>query len=143
VIAGRVVLRGTMRYFEDHVRQLLRENLERACAIADTLGGKCDLEYRQGFPPVVNDREKTEIALAAIAESFGAEHIRPVHPFMGAEDFALMLQEAPGAFIWLGAALESPREHHHPEFNIDEGVLVKGSVALAAIALRAMQPEEK
>ena len=58
---------------------------------------------------------------------------------MGAEDFALMLGTAPGAFIWLGAALRKPREHHHPEFNIDESVLVKGASALAAIAIQSLR----
>jgi metal-dependent amidase/aminoacylase/carboxypeptidase family protein len=69
----------------------------------------------------------------------GADSIAAVEPIMGAEDFALMLSKAPGAFLWLGAALRKPREHHHPEFNVDESVLVKGATALAAIALHSMR----
>jgi amidohydrolase len=138
VIADRVVLRGTLRYFRDQVRKTIRDNLKRACEVADALGGKCELQLRDGYPPVVNDQAKTEIARAAIAGSIGAQHIVPVEPIMGAEDFALMLGEAPGAFIWLGAALPKAREHHHPEFNIDEGVLVKGATAMAAIAIQAL-----
>jgi len=61
---------------------------------------------------------------------------------MGAEDFALLAREAPGCFIWLGAALEPPREHHHPNFDIDESVLAKGAAALAACAVHALrQPD--
>lgn len=135
IVADKVTLRGTLRYFDDNVRKIIRRELENACRIADTLGGACDLKLRNGYPPVVNDVAKTAIARRAIARAIGESSIAEVQPIMGAEDFAMMLQEAPGAFIWLGAALKDAREHHHPEFNIDESVMVKGAVALAAIAM--------
>ncbi|MGQ0813286.1 MAG: M20 metallopeptidase family protein [Gemmatimonadota bacterium] len=138
VVADRVQLRGTLRYFESRVRKTIRRELENACEIAEALGGKYELNLRDGYPPVVNDAALTEIARRAIASTVGAAAIAPVEPMMGAEDFALMLEKAPGAFIWLGAALKKPREHHHPEFNIDESVLPKGAAALAAIAISGM-----
>ncbi|MGQ0560328.1 MAG: M20 metallopeptidase family protein [Gemmatimonadota bacterium] len=139
VIADRVILRGTLRYFERHVRETIRRELANACALADALGGSHDLQLRDGYPPVVNDAAMTALAARAIETSLGASAIVPVEPMMGAEDFALMLERAPGAFIWLGAALPDAREHHHPEFDIDEKVLVKGASALAAIAIEAMK----
>jgi amidohydrolase len=57
---------------------------------------------------------------------------------MGAEDFAILAQEAPGCFFWLGAALDPPREHHHPMFDIDESALAKGAATLAACAITAL-----
>ena len=41
--------------------------------------------------------------------------------------------------IWMGAALPRAREHHHPEFDVDESTLAKGAAALAAIAIEALQ----
>jgi N-acetylcysteine deacetylase len=58
---------------------------------------------------------------------------------MGAEDFAILAREAPGCFLWLGAALQPPREHHHPAFDIDEGALPRGAALLAACALTALE----
>jgi metal-dependent amidase/aminoacylase/carboxypeptidase family protein len=133
------MLRGTLRYFEERVRKTIRRDLEHACEIAEALGGKYELDLRNGYPPVINDQAMTEIARRAITATIGSQSIAPVVPIMGAEDFALMLRKAPGAFLWLGAALKKPREHHHPEFNIDERVLVKGASALAAIALTALR----
>jgi len=138
IIADRVTLRGTLRYFEDDVRKIIRRELENACRIAEAMGGGYELAMRNGYPPVVNDPAKTEIARRAIAASLGEAAIAPAQPIMGAEDFAMMQQKTPGTFIWLGAALAKPREHHHPEFNVDESVLVKGATALAAIAMEAM-----
>ncbi len=138
IIADRVTLRGTIRYFEEDVRKVLRTELKNALNIAETLGGKAELDLRNGYPPVVNDVAMTDLAHGTIAQLFGADSIADFEPMMGAEDFALMLQQAPGAFLWLGAALDKPREHHHPEFNIDERVLVKGASALAGIAIQAL-----
>ncbi len=139
VIADRVTLRGTLRYFEEDVRQTLRKELRNALAVAETLGGKVELDLRDGYPPVTNDIAMTDLAHGTIAQLFGTESIADFEPMMGAEDFSLMLREAPGAFIWLGAALAKPREHHHPEFNIVESVLLKVASALAAMAVQALK----
>jgi amidohydrolase len=139
VIADRVTLRGTLRYFEDDVRATLRQELKNALNIAETLGGKVELDLRSGYPPVVNEEKMTRLAHESIAQVFGEDSIRDFEPMMGAEDFAAMLKQAPGAFIWLGAALEKPREHHHPEFNIDESVLVQGASALANMAVNTLK----
>jgi amidohydrolase len=139
VIADRVVLRGTIRYFDEAVRQVLRRELRNALALTEPMGGKYELDLRDGYPPVINDPAMTELAQGAIARMFGGESIKDFEPMMGAEDFALMQREAPGAFLWLGAALAQPREHHHPEFDIDERVLVKGASALAGTAIEALK----
>ena len=138
IIADRVTLRGTLRYFKDDARKTIRRELENICEIAAALGGKADLELRDGYPPVVNDVKMSELARTAIAASLGAQHLMPMQPIMGAEDFALMLQKVPGAFMWLGAALKKPREHHHPQFDVDETVLPLGATALAAMAVQAL-----
>jgi amidohydrolase len=139
VIADRVLLEGTLRYFSQPVRERLRDALERGLAVAGTLGGSAQLDLRDGYPPVVNDRGMAELAALAAADIVGAEQVQPMEPIMGAEDFALLLGEAPGAFIWLGAALRPAREHHHPSFDIDESVLPLGAAILAACATRALE----
>ena len=139
VIADRITLRGTMRYFDDDVRQTLRRELKNALSIAETLGGRYELDLRDGYPPVVNEPRMTQLAQDTITSIFGDDSVRDFEPMMGAEDFSLMLRQAPGSFIWLGAALDKPREHHHPEFNIDERVLVQGATALAAMAVNALK----
>ena len=73
-----------------------------------------------------------------MARTLGADAIVAFEPMMGAEDFAILAQEAPGCFFWLGAALDPAREHHHPAFDIDERVLPHGAAALAACASAAL-----
>src|SRR5690606_4046958 len=138
VVADRVALAGTVRYFEESVRETLHRELRRALGVAETLGGRATLDLRPGYPPVVNDPGMTRLARAALEDAFGADGVAAAEPMMGAEDFALFQREAPGCFFWLGAALEDPREHHHPEFDIEERALPRGAAALAACALRAL-----
>ena len=139
ILADDVVLRGTLRYFVPGVRQAIQHELRRAVAVADTLGGRGELELRPGYPPVVNDAHMAGVAHDAIAAAVGADAFGELEPWMGAEDFAMLLQQAPGCFFWLGAALPEPREHHHPRFDVDERVLPLGAAALAACAVHALR----
>ena len=139
VLADRVELQGTIRYFEEDVREVLRRELRAAFAVVDALGGSAEVELRPSYPPLVNDPATTELARAAVADTLGVTAIAPFQPIMGAEDFALLASQAPGCFLWLGAALDPPREHHHPAFDIDESVLPLGAAALAACAVHALR----
>jgi amidohydrolase len=139
VLAEKVVLRGTIRYFDERVRGALHRELRNASAVADALGGRGTVDVRTGYPPVVNDERAADIARTAIADALGADAVVDFEPMMGAEDFALLALEAPGCFLWLGAALDPPREHHHPDFDIDERMLVRGAAVLASCALHGLR----
>lgn len=138
VLADRVTLGGTVRYFREAVRGTLHRELRNAFSIARTLGGDATVEVRPGYPPVVNDERMTALAATAIRDALGDDAVADLEPIMYAEDFALYLRETPGCFFWLGAALDPPREHHTPRFDIDESALARGATALAACALHAL-----
>jgi IAA-amino acid hydrolase len=140
ILADRVSLEGTLRYFDPAVRRRLWESLEQALAVADTLGGGHELDLREGYPPTINDPAMAELAMDAAREVLGADGVGKVQPMMAAEDFSILLGEAPGALLWLGAApADRPRELHRPDMDIDESVLAVGAAVLAACATRALQ----
>ena len=143
VLAESVSVRGTIRYFEDGTRNVLRDALYRGFRVAETMGGAFDIVLHEGYPPVVNDVHVTRLAARAVANTLGADGVVSFDRMMGAEDFALLAREAPGCFFWLGAALSPPREHHHPAFDIDESALPLGAAALAACALTALQEHDR
>jgi IAA-amino acid hydrolase len=139
VLADAVTVRGTMRWFDDRVRRTLRDALHRGFQVAETLGGRFEIALEEGYPPVINDGHATRLAADAVAGCLGSDAVVPFEPWMGAEDFAILGRQAPGCFFWLGAALDPPREHHHPSFDIDERALPRGAAALAACAVHALQ----
>jgi amidohydrolase len=139
ILADEVRLEGTLRYFSDEVRKTIHDELQRAFAVADAMGGNGLLEICHGNPPVINDERLTELARSAASSAVGADSIAVADQIMGAEDFAFLAREAPGCFFWLGARIaDDPRTHHSPRFDIDERCLPRGAAALAAAAQTAL-----
>ncbi len=136
IIADRVAMEGTLRYFDPEVRQRLRSALEDALRTADAQGGHHRLELREGYPPTLNDPAMTRLAADAAREVLGRDGVWDAEPMMGTEDFAILLDQAPGALLWLGAApADRPRELHRPDMDIDESVLPIGAAVLASCAI--------
>lgn len=144
ILADRVSLAGTIRYFDPVVRRRLHDALDRALRVADTMGGRHELELREGYPPTVNDADLAELARAVATDLLGADGALPARPMMGAEDFAILAREAPGALLWLGAApADRPRELHTPDMDIDEAALPVGAAVLAECAARFLERGER
>lgn len=123
VLADSVRLEGTLRYFDPDVKRRLAAGVTGAFEGLNALGADVTVEVGPGYIPVVNDGAVTAAWRAAAEELLGPDKVLPMAPMMGAEDFAFLADAAPGAFCWLGAALPDARNHHHPRFDIDEGVL--------------------
>jgi amidohydrolase len=139
ILAGEVRLEGTLRYFDFDVRERLHEELRRAFAVADAMGGEGRIEIRHGNPPVINDVKLNALVRAAAKSTVDAADVGTAEQIMGAEDFAFLAREAPGCFFWLGAGIEGdPRSHHHPRFDIDERCLPRGAAVLAAAAQKVL-----
>ena len=139
VLADRVTLDGTLRYFEEGVKARLENAVRGTFGGLELLGAKVDLRIGPGYPPVVNDAAVTQTVRKALVGLAGNDAVVPLDPMMAAEDFAFLAREAPGTFFWMGAALPDAREHHHPRFDIDESVLPLGAAALARAATALLQ----
>ena len=138
VVADEIRLEGTLRYFGEEVRARLHRGVTGVFSGLEAQGGTVEIEIRPGYPPVVNDERLTRLARDVAVSVLGEEEVWEAEPMMGAEDFAILAREAPGVFLWLGAALPDAREHHHPRFDIDEAVLPIASALLAGIASRLL-----
>lgn len=142
VIPDTVYLNGTIRSFTPATRQLLHDELRRACGVAEALGGSFDLNIKRGYPPTILDPDAVDISLRAIGEYLGEENAQVATPVMGAEDFSYMAQAAPGSFLRLGTHNPAwPRQYnlHTSTFRMDESALAIGAAALAASAVKWMQ----
>jgi len=134
VVAEEITLTGTVRYFVEDVRTRLHEGVRGAFLGLEAQGARVEVGIRPGYPPVVNDSRITEVARKVAETVVAVADVWEAEPMMGAEDFAILARYAPGVFLWLGAALPDPREHHHPRFDIDESVLPRAAALLAGMA---------
>lgn len=142
VIPETVKIGGTIRSMNEMVREQLYEELERACALVEPLGGSYELTIHKGLPPTVNDAEATAVAFNALDALLGEENTFEMIPIMASEDFSFMLKEAPGAFLRLGVKNpEWEREYpvHTSTFRLDEEALVVGVASLTAVAIEWMK----
>jgi len=131
IVADEVRLRGTIRYFSPDVGQRLRNGIENIFAGLEARGAEVDVAFSPAYPPVINDDALADSLAGHFAEAFGAQVVKKQEPMLTAEDFGAYTERIPGVFFWLGAACARARQHHHPEFDIDEAVLPLAAAALA------------
>ncbi|WP_211450707.1 M20 aminoacylase family protein [Collimonas antrihumi] len=136
VVPENVVLRGTVRTLDAAIQDNVEAMMGQICAgVAQTNGAKIELDYRRGYPGVVNTPGETAAAVAAAASLVGSEQVNTdIKPAMGSEDFAFMLQERPGAYIGIGAGEgENPPPLHNPYYDFNDAILPLGAAYWVAL----------
>ena len=139
VLADSVKLHGTLRYFRDDVRDQLASAVTQAFRGLEAQGAEVTVRIGPGYPPVVNDAETTEVVRGAAEALMGASEVLTMERWMASEDFSFLARRAPGCFVWLGAALATPHEHHHPRFDVDDSVLPTSAALLARAATALLE----
>ncbi len=126
VIPQTAELRGTVRALTAEVRQLVEKRVREVVAgVAQMTGAKIDLNYERGYPVVVNHASQTDVAIRAAKEVAGDANVEEMPPLMGGEDFAYMLEQRPGAFIFCGNG--DTAGLHHPAYNFNDDAIVFGT----------------
>jgi amidohydrolase len=138
VIPQHAKLRGTARSLTAEVRSLLLKRIQEVVeGTARLYGAKANISYSNGYPVLVNHERETDFAAKIAREVAGAERVETAAPpIMGAEDFSFMLQERPGAFIFIGNG--NTASLHHPAYDFNDEVIPFGTsywVRLAETAL--------
>ena len=101
VIPEWVVLKLTTRSFRPELRSLLQQRVPALIrAQAESFGAEAEVDYRLGFPAVVNQPAETEFAAAVARDTFrSGVIIEDFRPRMASEDFAYLLEKKPGCFL--------------------------------------------
>ena len=104
VIPGDAHIGGTTRTTSPENRALVKRRIEEICeGAAKMYGVKVVMEHKPGYPPTVNNPERARFAIEVAAGVCGEANVRgDTRPSMGAEDFSYMLEQVPGAMVWLG-----------------------------------------
>ena len=120
VIPEVAELGGTVRTLDEGVRAMAKAAVEEIVeGTAAAFGVAAELDYRLGYPVLVNDQAEAafcaEVAAGVVGEAMVVADRRPE---MGAEDFAYMLQARPGAYVFLGTG--DGAGLHHPAFDYND-----------------------
>lgn len=141
VIADRVQLLGTVRSLHPETRNNLPDWIEKIVSnVCNSYNAKYQVNYRQGVPSVQNDNALTQLLQSAAEEAWTNERVQILpEPSLGAEDFSIYLEHAPGAMFRLGVGYEERiinHPLHHPQFEVDESAIMTGVVTLAYAAYK-------
>jgi hippurate hydrolase len=140
VLPSAVELTGTVRSFDAQVQDTI-ENAIRSIAagVAQGSGTSIELEYNRYYPATVNTPAQAQLALEA-ARRAGLEATVAHSPAFTSEDFAFMLQQRPGAYLWLGQGRKSDDVPlHHPSYDFNDDALAGGVRWFAAVARLALE----
>ena len=137
VIPQHATLLGTVRTLKPEVQDLIETRIsEVTTSIAAAFGATASVDYVRGYPVTFNHADQTEF-MAKIAGMVGAGVKTDIPPQMGAEDFSYMLQERPGAYIFLGNG--DSAQCHHPAYDFDDNAIPYG-VSLWAKIIEERMP---
>lgn len=142
ILANTVEISGTARTLDpEAMRQIPQIIEETAGGIAAVYGGTVELNYKAGYPCVVNDMRMTKILETAAVKAIGSEKVFNADAIMAGDDMAYYLQEVPGSYFWLGITPPSGiiAPAHTPKFDIDEGAIETGLEVMAAVAAEALE----
>jgi hippurate hydrolase len=145
VIPDQARFLATARSYSPASRALLAEAVPRLITeIAAAHGLTAEAEYADEYPVTVNDAAEAAFALQTVTEVFGPDRAEQAQfPITGAEDFSFVLQEVPGAFVFLGACPpdrdpETAPTNHSAIATFDDAVLAEGTALYAELALRRL-----
>ncbi|WP_305092844.1 M20 family metallopeptidase [Prescottella sp. R16] len=135
----------SVRSFSQENREKVRDGIIRVCrGIAAAHGMDVDVDYHEQYPVTVNDDTEAEFVADVVAETYGPERFAwQPQPATASEDFSRVLDEIPGAFVFLGAcpADRDPTKaayNHSPHAEFDDSVLADGAALYSELAVRRL-----
>ncbi len=138
VISRTAKITGTVRTLDGGVQDFIEARLaEFVPQFALSFGASAAIRYVRGYPVTVNAAEQATFAAEVAAEIVGTDRVDPdTVPSMGGEDFSFMLNERPGAYIFLGNGASS--ELHTDTYDFNDDAIPVGVSYWARLVERAL-----
>lgn len=143
VLPAEVQITGTVRSFDAASQDRIEAALRAAAAgVALASGTEIEVNYLRYYPATVNTPAEAALAVEA-ARAVGIAADMAPRPAFTSEDFAFMLQQKPGAYLWLGQGRADPgpdgeRALHHPCYDFNDDALPLGMRWFCEVAARAL-----
>ena len=152
VIPDHCVMKGTVRTFSTTALDTIEAGMQRICnQLPPAFNAHAHFEFLRNYPPTINHAKEAMFAADVAAEIVGESMVqRQVEPTMGAEDFAYMLLEKPGAYIFLGngdvSGLHRAAGHglgpctlHNPSYDFNDDLIPIGATFWQLLAKRYLE----
>jgi hippurate hydrolase len=133
---------GTIRSLTPTGRVRARDRVRRVAeGVAASRGLGLDIELSEGYPPTINASAIVDHVVRAAGHLELAVEEMP-SPFMGAEDFAYVLEKVPGAMAFLGCSVPGGGPLHSDKMRVDESAFEAGTALYVAVAMELLRSPE-
>ena len=145
VIPDEAQLVGTVRTFSAQVTDLIEQRM-RAIAqhTAAAFDAQVEFTFERLYPALVNHADETALAARVMRSIAGEAAVNAnTEPTMSAEDFAFMLQEKPGCYVFIGNGEGGHRDAghgigpcnlHNPSYDFNDALLPIGATYWVRLA---------
>src|SRR5262245_9378397 len=142
IIPASAIMRGTLRTFNEEIRQQILERLA-AFAADQARAYRAEAQLKLSdmrCAAVINPEPLTEFVHACTRAELGVAAVSPGRPVMASDDMCFFLRERPGCYFRVGIAPTHgrPAPHHAPEFEMNEDGLPVGPRAGLGVMLNAL-----
>lgn len=145
VIPDEATIIGTVRTFSTEVLDLVEQRMKSIAEhTAAAFDASVEFDFKRNYPPLVNHARETSFAVEVMRAVVGPERVDAnVEPTMGAEDFAFMLQEKPGCYVFIGNGEGAHRDAghglgpcnlHNPSYDFNDELLPIGATYWVRLA---------
>jgi amidohydrolase len=140
IIPGEAEMCGTTRTFDRQIWLSWPERIEKVVrGVCESMGAQYELQYSQGYPPLLNDAEMAEWVRKCAVDVVGEDKVVEPEPTMGGEDMAFYLEKSKGCFFFLGVGREGCASLHNPKFDFNEEVLPLGVETYCRLAFELLK----
>ena len=136
IIPGEVELQGTVRTYDEKVRDTIQKRMNEILGgITAAGGGRYELDYTLECPALVNDETLTKESLPALRRAVGDGNVLLQDPLMPGEDFAYFSREIPGFYYHLGVRAPGTVSGglHTPTMRADDSAVEVGIRAMSTV----------
>ena len=143
VIPNEVEIKGCTRCFSPKVQSQLEMQMKQITkSICNAYGASYEFEFEHRYPATINSSDEAELCGKIAQKISGADKVNlSPTPGMGSEDFAYMLQEKPGCYIWIGNGDgEGSCMIHNPGYDFNDQVLPIGATYWVELAQEILAP---
>ncbi|MBB3952126.1 M20 aminoacylase family protein [Aureimonas jatrophae] len=138
VIPQEATVSGTVRSLTARTRDLAERRIrEISAGIGAAHGVEIAVDYDRNYPVTLNHAAEAAFCAEVAAEVAGESAVnRDTVPLMGGEDFSYMLEQRPGAFIFVGNGASAGL--HHPAYDFNDEAIPFGSSYWLTLVERAL-----
>lgn len=138
IIPDSASMIGTVRTFTMEALDLIERRMaEIAQHTAAAFDASIEFNFRRNYPPLINHEPETEFAREVMRDIVGEDGVlKKIEPTMGSEDFAFMLLDKPGCYVFIGNGDGAhrmaghglgPCNLHNPSYDFNDELLPIGA----------------